>query len=162
MSREHWLFETAQDSTINQERIAESEPCRYLASPEVVAASALSGKISGPGWYHKAEGISGVLMGEGDGIKKEERMITTEEAMEKIITQLDHVIKSAESENDIAPEVNTAQEIEILPGFPSKVEGELLFLDADNINVSDKFPLLFPHILTLQDNSCSVNSLTAP
>ncbi len=101
-------------------------------------------------------------MGEGDGIKEEERMITTEEAMEKIITQLDHVIKSAESENDIAPEVNTAQEIEILPGFPSKVEGELLFLDADNINVSDKFPLLFPHILTLQDNSCSVNSLTAP
>jgi homoaconitate hydratase len=25
----------------------------YLASPEVVAASALSGKISGPGWYEK-------------------------------------------------------------------------------------------------------------
>ncbi len=99
-------------------------------------------------------------MGEGDGIKEEERMITTEEAMEKIITQLDHVIKSAESENDIAPEANTVQEIEILPGFPSKVEGELLFLDADNINVSDEFSLLFPRILKLQNTSCNVDSLT--
>ena len=43
-------------------------------------------------------------MWEGDGIKEEERMITTEEAMENIIIQLDHVIKTAQSENDIAPE----------------------------------------------------------
>ncbi len=140
--------------------MADSELCRYLASPEVVAASALSGKISGPGWYQQTEGISGVVMGEGDGIKEEERMITNEEAMETIISQLDHVIETAESENDIAPEANPTKEIEILPGFPSKVEGELLFLDADNINVSDIFPLLLPHILKLRDTSCSVNSLT--
>ena len=45
--------------------------------------------------HQQPEGISGVVMGEGDGIKEEERMITTEEAMEKIIIQLDHVIKTA-------------------------------------------------------------------
>ena len=75
-------------------------------------------------------------MGEGDGVKEEERMITTEEAMEKIIGQVDHLIETAESENDTAPEEMTTKEVEILPGFPSKVEGEILFCDADNINVS--------------------------
>ena len=99
-------------------------------------------------------------MGEGDGVKEEERMITAEEAIEKIIGQLDHVIETAESENDIAPETKTTKEIEILPGFPSKVEGELLFCDADNINVSDKFPSLFPHPLMLRGTSCSLNSVT--
>ena len=79
-------------------------------------------------------------MGEGDGIKEEERMITTEEALEKIIGQVDHLIETAESENDIAPEEKTQKEVEILPGFPSKVEGEILFCDADNINVSSQSP----------------------
>lgn len=76
-------------------------------------------------------------MGEGDGVKEEERIITTEEALEKIIGQLDHVIETAEPENETAPEAKTTKEIEILPGFPSKVgPAELLFCDADNINVS--------------------------
>ena len=75
-------------------------------------------------------------MGEGDGVKEEERMITTEEVIEKIIGQLDHVIENAESENDIAPEAKATKEVEILPGFPSKVEGEMVFCDADNLNVS--------------------------
>ena len=73
-------------------------------------------------------------MGEGDGIKEEERIITTEEALEKIIGQVDHLIETAEP-NDIAPEEKTTKEIEILPCFPSKVEGEILFCDADNINL---------------------------
>ena len=89
-------------------------------------------------------------MGEGDGVKEEERMISTEEAIEKIIGQLDQVIETTESENDIAPEPKTTKEIEIWPGFPSKVEGEILLLDSDNINVSDKFPLFFPHPLKLR------------
>lgn len=79
-------------------------------------------------------------MGEGDGVKEEERMVTIEEAIEKIIGRLDHVIETVESENDITPEVKTTKEVEILPGFPSKVEGEILFCDADNINVSYRSP----------------------
>ncbi len=95
--------------------------------------------ISGPGWYQQPEGTSDVVMGEGDGVKEDERMITTEEAIEKIIDQVDNINKTAESKNDIAPETKTTQEIEVLPDFPSKVEGELLFCDADNINVSCHF-----------------------
>lgn len=122
-------------------RMGSVEAKAYLASPEVVASSALSGMISGPGWYQQPEGISDVVMGEGDGIKEDERMITTEEAIEKIIDQLDHVIKTAESKTDIASESKITQGIEVLPNFPSKVEGELLFCDADNINVSCHFLL---------------------
>ena len=63
-------------------------------------------------------------------------MVTTEQAIEKIIGQLDHVIETAESDNDIAPEAKTPNEVEILPGFPSKVEGYILFCDTDDLNVS--------------------------
>lgn len=122
-------------------RMGSVEAKAYLASPEVVASSALSGMISGPGWYQQPAGISDVVVGEGDGVKEDERMITTEEAIEKTIGQLDHVIKTAESKNDIAPETKITQGIEVLPNFPSKVEGELLFCDADNINVSCHFLL---------------------
>ena len=112
----------------------------YLASPEVVAASALAGKISGPGWYERPEGWSGVVRGDGDGVKGEDRMITAEEALEKIIGQLDDVIETAEK--DIAPEraSTPTKEIEILPGFPEKVEGEIVFCDADNINTDGIYP----------------------
>ncbi len=121
-----------------RKQIADSRTSRSL-SPEVVASSAFSGMISGPGWYQQPEGTSDVVMGEGDGVKEDERMITTEEAIEKIIDQVDNINKTAESKNDIAPETKTTQEIEVLPDFPSKVEGELLFCDADNINVSCHF-----------------------
>lgn len=115
----------------------------YLASPEVVAASALSGKITGPGWYEQPEGWSGIAMGEGDGIKEEDRMITAEEALEKIIGQLDGMVGTAESEI-LGGQKEAKQEngslTEILPGFPEKVEGEIVFCDADNINTDGIYP----------------------
>ncbi|CAF9941882.1 MAG: mitochondrial Homoaconitase, partial [Alectoria fallacina] len=121
-------------------RMGSVEAKAYLASPEVVASSALSGMISGPGWYQQPEGTSDVVVGEGDGVKEDERMITTEEAIEEMIDQLDHVIKTVESKIDIAPETKTSQKIEVLPDFPSKVEGEILFCDADNINTDGIYP----------------------
>ena len=95
---------------------------------------ALSGSIVGPGWYQQPETTSGVLMGEGDGIKEEDRMITAEQALEKIIGQLDDVI--GEAEKNATPEAETTEKIEILAGFPSKVEGGMApvatpLLDAD-------------------------------
>jgi homoaconitate hydratase len=42
----------------------------YLASPEVVAASALSGYISGPGSYQVPEGWAGVDKGFGTGTRE--------------------------------------------------------------------------------------------
>lgn len=120
-----------------------TEAKAYLASPEVVAASALSGKISGPSSYVKPQGWSGVVLGEGDGIKEEERKITPEEAFEKVIGQLDSMVELAESElaekTDNTPE-GGAGLTEILPGFPEKVEGEIVFCDADNINTDGIYP----------------------
>ncbi len=119
----------------------------YLASPEVVAASALKGTISGPGWYERPDSWQGVLRGEGDGIREEDRMINAEEALEKIIGQLDDMVESAEQTfegDDAASEKAT----EVYPGFPEKVEGEIIFCDADNINTDG----IYPGRYTYQDN----------
>lgn len=128
-----------------------TEAKAYLASPEVVAASALNGKISGPGWYERPESWSGVVRGEGDGIREEDRMITADEALEKVIGQLDSIVENAEQ--DIrGPKSNGAAKegelTEVLPGFPEKIEGEVVFCDADNINTD----AIYPGKFTYQDD----------
>ncbi|KAL8696551.1 MAG: hypothetical protein Q9224_002737 [Gallowayella concinna] len=123
-------------------RMGSTEAKAYLASPEVVAASALHGKITGPGRYEQPQGWSGVIRGEGDGIKEEERMITKEEAFEKVISQLDSMIQVGEEEiigSEQATEEDS-QMTEVLPGFPERVEGEIVFCDADNINTDGIYP----------------------
>ncbi|KAI9863916.1 MAG: mitochondrial Homoaconitase, partial [Pleopsidium flavum] len=123
-------------------RMGSTDAKAYLASPEVVAASALSGKISGPGWYEKPSGWQGVTRGEGDGIREEDRMITAEEALEKVIGQLDELVEKAEK--DLGGETTATEEeaamTEVLAGFPEKVEGEIVFCDADNINTDGIYP----------------------
>lgn len=114
----------------------------YLASPEVVAASALRGKISAP--YPIPEDWTGaVSMGEGDGVKEEDRMLTAEEAIAKVIGQLDSTIDSAEKTLLPGRSEPTTEEIqltEVLPGFPETVEGEILFCNADNISTDGIYP----------------------
>lgn len=124
----------------------------YLSSPEVVAASALSGKLSGPGWYETPEGWTGVQCGEGDGIQEADRMLTTEEALEKLLGQMDDLV--ADGEKEFSPEP-TAEETtsddsltELYPGFPERVSGEIVFCDADNINTDG----IYPGKYTYQDN----------
>ena len=123
-------------------RMGSTDAKAYLASPEVVSASALNGRISGPGWYKRPSGWQGVTRGEGDGIKEEDRMITAGEALEKVIGQLDDLVEKAEKE--LGGEVTAKEEettlTEILPGFPEKVEGEIVFCDADNINTDGIYP----------------------
>ncbi|KAI4188351.1 MAG: hypothetical protein LQ346_005328 [Caloplaca aetnensis] len=131
-------------------RMGSKEAKAYLASPEVVAASALHGRITGPGWYDQPEGWSGVVRGEGDGIREEDRMITAEEALEKVIGQLDSLVEN--SEKDIGGTESTVGETEhlteVLPGFPERLEGEIIFCDADNINTDG----IYPGKYTYQDN----------
>ena len=67
----------------------------YLASPEVVAASALAGYIRGP--YKRAE-------------------------------------RTPERSYEEFPVSAAAEKVEILPGFPERVRGRLVFLPADNVN----------------------------
>ncbi|KAK5077155.1 mitochondrial Homoaconitase [Lithohypha guttulata] len=130
-------------------RMGSTDAKAYLASPEVVAASALSGKLSGPGWYEKPEGWTGVLRGEGDGIREEDRMMTADEALDKIIGQLDSMIGAAEKDfGESNEEATLVAATEVYPGFPERVEGEIVFCDADNINTDG----IYPGKYTYQDN----------
>ena len=117
----------------------------YLASPEVVAASALHGKIIGPGWYQKPREWSGVIRGEGDGINEEDRMTREEQALGKFTYQFDPMIEQGGKELEAGLEIEDENEnestlVDILEGFPEKVRGEILFCDADNINTDGIYP----------------------
>ncbi|KAK4235433.1 mitochondrial Homoaconitase [Achaetomium macrosporum] len=135
-------------------RMGSTEAKAYLASPEVVAASALQGKIAGPGWYQKPEGVEKVIIGEGNGDHVQDKAISIEEALDKIISQADGMIAKAEKEMFGAPADATEEAsdeetlTEILPGFAEKIEGEIVFCDADNINTDG----IYPGKYTYQDN----------
>ncbi|KAJ5859458.1 hypothetical protein N7534_004735 [Penicillium rubens] len=89
-------------------RMGSRDALAYLASPEVVAASALSGVISGPGAY-----------------------------------QMESLIDRVESAGE-----DSKPATEILPGFPERISGEIVFLDADNLDTDN----IYPGKLTYQDN----------
>lgn len=110
----------------------------YLASPEVVAASALKGKISSTGWYKKSKNYRGVVGGEGDGIER--RFTGIEEALEKLVSQAEDMIASAESESAEGAETARQSAAEIVSGFPAQVSGEILFCDADNVSTDNIYP----------------------
>jgi homoaconitate hydratase len=99
-------------------RMGSRDALAYLASPEVVAASALKGAIAGPGTYSPAA----------------EQVAYTAAAAAPVANE--PVAEAAESKTDI------------LPGFPSSIEGELVFCDADNINTDG----IYPGKYTYQDN----------
>ncbi|ORX81631.1 homoaconitase [Basidiobolus meristosporus CBS 931.73] len=81
----------------------------YLASPAVVAASAVAGKICGP------RSLSG-------------------EASQA------HVEPKTSITINTAPKLSESTSIEIIDGFPSSVQGELLFCHADNLNTDGIYP----------------------
>lgn len=121
------------------------EGIAYLASPEVVAASALQGKIAGPGWYEKPDGVEKVIVGEGSGDYEADKATSIEDALDKIIAEAESLIATAEKDTDSPNAVSEDETVEetltdILPGFPEKVEGEIVFLDADSINTDGIYP----------------------
>ncbi|KAL1897325.1 mitochondrial Homoaconitase [Sporothrix stenoceras] len=145
-------------------RMGSTDAKAYLASPEVVAASALSGFISGPGVYQKPEGVEKVIIGEGNGNFEQDRALSIEDALDKLLAEAETLVKGAEkiffpSETASASITEgTAATVdaeesgealtEILEGFPERVEGEIVFCDADNINTDG----IYPGKYTYQDN----------
>ena len=133
-------------------RMGSTEAKAYLSSPEVVAASALQGKIAGPGWYQAPEGWSGVRKGDGDGIPEEERMISIEDALDKLVREAEEAVQAGEAGlngavTDSAAsaavpshETESEQLTDILPGFPAEVTGEIVWCDADNVNTDAIYP----------------------
>lgn len=124
-------------------RLGSTEAKAYLASPEVVAASALHGKIAGPGWYQKPEGVEKVIVGEGSGDHVADKAKSVEDAFDKILGEMDSMIANAEDSREqsaiaAAPEEDAMNDV--LPGFPEKIEGEIVFCDEDNINTDGIYP----------------------
>ncbi|RWA06720.1 hypothetical protein EKO27_g8390 [Xylaria grammica] len=140
----------------------------YLASPEVVAASALKGEIAGPGGYRRPEGVEKVIIGEGSGDAEVDRAVSVVDALESLVAETESMISSAKKSFESSPvaatgavgnaiidaTVNLAADqtgetlIEVLPGFPEKVSGEIVFYDADNINKDG----IYPGKYTYRDN----------
>ena len=60
-----------------------------------------------------------------------------------MVQQLDSLIERVESAN-----TTSAASTEILPGFPEKITGEIVFCNQDNINTDG----IYPGSLTYQDN----------
>lgn len=119
-------------------RMGSRQAQAYLGSPEVVAASALSGVISGPGSYEVPANYAGVDYGFGTG-----PTTTTEHELGNVIDQLESLIDRVESNTgDDTSEAAT----KILPGFPEKISGEIVFLDADNLDTDNIYAGKYTYI----------------
>lgn len=92
----------------------------YLSSPEVVAASALSGTISGTGVYKAPTGYSGVEYGYGTG-----RENTAVDELSGLVQQLNSWVERAESAVTTPPPAD-----DLVRGFPEVISGEIIFLGA--------------------------------
>lgn len=91
-------------------RMGSKDALAYLASPEVVAASAVLGKIGGP------EEIGG-----------------------NPVKASTDIVKSVEVTSSTASSADSGA-VEVLDGFPKAIEGELILCDADNINTDGIYP----------------------
>ncbi|PHH71191.1 hypothetical protein CDD80_5467 [Ophiocordyceps camponoti-rufipedis] len=111
-------------------RMGSRDAQAYLASPEVVAASALNGYISGPGAFRQPADWAGVDCGLGTGNQQGAgQRQQTEPSIER-------------------PDVAAQPATEILAGFPEKISGEIVFCDADNLDTD----AIYPGKMTYQDN----------
>ena len=121
-------------------RMGSTDAKAYLSSPEVVAASALKGKIAGPGTYQKPEGWEGVVRGEGGYTS-----FSIEDALDKLIKDAEAAISAGEESltggaDAAEPAAAGTGLTEILPGFPEKVTGEIVWCNADNVNTDAIYP----------------------
>ena len=66
-------------------------------------------------------------MGEGE---PEDLIINPEQALENIVHQVDSAIETAEEDTTLEAAVPGIQ-TEIFPGFPERIEGEIVFCNAD-------------------------------
>ncbi|QIX01391.1 hypothetical protein AMS68_006908 [Peltaster fructicola] len=124
-------------SCSTQGRMGSPDAKAYLASPEVVAASALAGQIAGPGLYEKPEGWTEVVRGEGGY-----HSLSIEDVLDKLVQDAEAAVQAGE--NQLSPkqdaEASSDALTEILPGFPEKVSGEIVWCDADNVNTDAIYP----------------------
>ncbi|KAK9450501.1 uncharacterized protein V1518DRAFT_414003 [Limtongia smithiae] len=93
-------------------RMGSRDALAYLASPAVVAASAVLGRIASP------------VELDGAPVPTTATLLSSEEVLES-------------AEESTAGDVAATQ---VLDGFPALIEGELVFCDADNVNTDGIYP----------------------
>ena len=134
-------------------RMGSTEAKAYLSSPEVVAASALKGKIAGPGLWKKPTDEEGKEI-EWEGVIKGEggyASFSVEDALDKLVADAERAVKEAEQNLFGSESVEASSEAktsvsdgenltEILSGFPEKVTGEIVWCNADNVNTDAIYP----------------------
>ncbi|KAI7851502.1 hypothetical protein BDC45DRAFT_445477 [Circinella umbellata] len=91
-------------------RMGSPSSLAYLASPAVVAASALSGKISSPN------------------------------GLDPNAPTPSFTIETIQQSATSSDESSSAAEPEVLPNFPAVIKGELLFCNTDNLNTDGIYP----------------------
>ncbi|AET39902.1 homoaconitate hydratase LYS4 Ecym_5123 [Eremothecium cymbalariae DBVPG len=107
-------------------RMGSKDALAYLASPAVVAASAVLGRIASP---------DEILPPASSGIP------STNPVSEISVKASVKEIEPTKTSRDSAAQVdNAGAAVDILEGFPSKITGELVFCDADNINTDGIYP----------------------
>jgi homoaconitate hydratase len=118
-------------------RMGSPDAKAYLASPAVVTASALAGRITGPGDYAPPAEPTAVEYSEGEPFVEK----TVDETLEALIGKLDSIIEAGPAANKAeAPSDKKEQLTEILPGFPEKISGQIVFCSADNISTDAVYP----------------------
>lgn len=98
-------------------RMGSKDALAFLASPEVVAASAVLGKIAAP------EEVLGQQCHPATEVKK---------------TVTANPKSDAAVEGDVSPDAASGSNT--LEGFPESIEGEIVFCDADNVNTDGIYP----------------------
>lgn len=70
-----------------------------------------------------------------------------EDALDKLLVEVDSMIATAEGASEGAAEQLSSPAAaedealtDILPGFPERMEGEIVFCDGDNINTDGIYP----------------------
>jgi homoaconitate hydratase len=109
----------------------------FLASPAVVTASALAGRITGPGCYSQPADWAGVEYSEGEPFSEK----SVDETLEALISKLDSIIDAGPAgQAEEADSDKKEQLTEILPGFPEKISGQITFCNSDNISTDAVYP----------------------
>lgn len=97
-------------------RMGSKDALAYLSSPEIVAASAVLGRIGGP------EELSGTPVPKTSTIVKS------------------LAVPEQDQDQDQQEKSDAAGSVDILEGFPTSIQGELILCDADNINTDGIYP----------------------
>jgi homoaconitate hydratase len=109
----------------------------FLASPAVVTASALAGRITGLGQYSQPADWAGVEYSKGEPFSEK----SVDETLEALISKLDSTIDAGPAgQAEEADSDKKEQLTEILPGFPEKISGQITFCSSDNISTDAVYP----------------------